>query len=458
VSRPIANRRRSVVRRRFDGKSSQELVRIYDEDGPSWVGQFLDDHADLVALMRFRVQVWSSETGAYQWVDMPSIASILEANLIGYQAERVADFVRMLAREVLAVGEAALVEFSTPFGPRWRVLPLDPGSYVVVDEDPKSKEPLRLGWPTEPGATSKDGAPAWVEANHDKIWRIYRPNPRFVRAAMSPLWRALPDVRRFDIATRSLHRLAASTLRLNKILVLKGNLKDLGVTHPNGQEELGPLGRQLDDFLSASDRRAQDYAEDDLTSTIPGIWISEEDNPIEVVDAGPVVDPELVGLKLDALTDAARGLPGPLSALIEGEGAATRLLNDDNLRTAIHQALRPIASVVAHGLTVAVLHPNLPESIEINGAAVPRQLFRVWPDELFLTSEAPVFGDIKAAADAGYITAVPVREALDLSEHAPQLPPGVSEEEYRLQLATAKGRRSAAVDVEEWLSDKDSEL
>lgn len=427
MSRPLApNKKRSAVRTVFDGKSPQELVRLYDANGPSWVGAYLDDQADLVSLMRWRVQVWSTETNEFRWVESPRIGSLLETNLSGFQSERVQDFVRQMARELIAVGEVALVRFRVNGHPLWRVLPLDPGSYEVISTDKKTREPTRLGWPTEPGATKKDSEPAWVEADREDIYRVFRPDSRYVRMPTSPLWRILPDVRRFDTSTRALHRLVASLLRLNKILVIKGEQSQLGSVGPNGQEELGDLGLQIDDFLEASSRALGDNHETDSASTIPGIWVSSEENPLSVVDVGSPVDPALMDLKVDALNDAARGLPGPRSALVDGEGAAHRMLNDNNLRTAIYQSLRPVAYVIAHALTAAVLHPSLSGlgeggTILVDGVPSPRGAFRVWPDEHSLTPpEAPSFSDLLQAVEAGVLSPMAFLERANLTQHAPE--------------------------------------
>lgn len=467
ISRPIAvdrgrNRTAAVAPLRPKSKNRRgrgpdgsvtEKIRTADENGPGVVGYYLDYVADLVARFRMEVQVWDSGQGSYvSWSD-PVVTTALNSRLVGSQGEEVPDFVRSIARDIAAVGEVGFAKLpGSP--PTYWVLPVDPGSYHVVDAE-KDGTPTVLAWPSRKGLTKPRRMPTggqdpdWLYFQGDQVRRFLRPHPRYHGEPFSPLMRVMPDVRRFQGAGRALHRAVASRLVNSNILAIKAGDGDLGVD-PSGNVSIGPrLGDQISSLLDDFESSLLDVDEKLFLSAAPHIFVSDQDKPMEVVDLGPVVEPTIAAAKDDALIDIARGLSLPQEVLVNGIGSAHRLLNERNLREGIEEAIRPLARLVASVITTGFLRPALevlPSGALVrDGLEVQPGTVRLWPSQLSLSADSPDIDDLFRAVEMGILDPDILARALEAEDHRLDLGDSTSSADWwRSYIATRPVRARAA--------------
>jgi hypothetical protein len=438
-----------------DKLTPSELIRRADANGPGVVGYYLDMVADLASRFGYEVQLWNPATGSFEWWNNPIVTSQVSGKLIGPQGERSTEFIRAMARDVAGVGEVGFAPVDVDAGIRYRVLPVDPGSYHVVSKKDDGT-PLRLAFPGYEGMgkpkerQDEASQPGFLFIDADKVWRVYRPHPRFWAQPYSPLMRVLQDLRRFENASRAFHRAVASQLINAKILAIRASQRDLGHVSSDGKPGLSPgLASQINNLLDGFEHSLLDYEEEWASSAAPHLWVSSEDTPLELVDLGPVVDEGLQLAKEDALKDIARGLNVPQESIVNGIGSATRLLNEDNLREGIEEAVRPLAALVANALTTAFLHPALrrlgPDlMLSEEGRSVAIEDVRIWPNQLSVTSDDPDIDDIFRAVEIGALEPQAITEALDQGHNAMQLPPGLTSFDWWQTFVSNRSARRAA--------------
>lgn len=445
----------SIPGRGEDREPITELIRKADADGPGVIGYYLDFQSDLVARFDFELQLWNPETGAFEWWTSPVVSAQVNSRLIGPQGEQQQDFIRMMAREILGVGEVGLALDSR--SKRYRVLPVDPGSYHIVSKKDDGS-PLRIAFPGSPGLkkpkerTPEEEQPEWFFIDADEVWRIFRPHPRYWNQPYSPLMRVMEDVRRFENASRAFHRAISSRLINAKVLSIKATPKDLGHMTADGKPGIGPgLAAQIESLRSGFKDSLLDRDEKFVESASPHIWVSELDDPLEVIDLGPVVDPAIAEAKQDALTDMARGLNIPQEALTNGIGSATRLLNEDNLREGIEEATRPLATLVASAITSSFLRPTLrrlPDDAigTQDDRTIRPEDIRLWPNQLSVSADDPDIDDLFQAVDMGILHPGIIRKALEAENYALPLGPGLDDFDW-WEIYRNSGQRSESDSV-----------
>lgn len=380
------DKKKSLMSRSFGGKSEIEQIRWYDENGPSVIGFYLDLKASMIRLVDYKVQVWDKEEADWVWSENPEVQAIPKKHLLGLHNESLHEIAAKIAREIEAVGEvgfAKIVKDDIVQG--YTTVPLDPGSYEVLESD-KDGYPLRIAVKMTRGAkggrgVDYDSSTDFMVLDTENIHRVFKPHPRWLDEPFTPLVRALPDIRRYDNSGRALHRAIASVLLLARVLWFKGSKNDIARVKGQGHE-LGHLGHQLAQLTEFSERAITDYDETEIQSAMAYPIVSEE--PPQLIEIGKVIEPEILEVKKDALGDVARGLNIPMSVLVEGQGAAQRMLNEWLQDKAFKEtAIFPLARLVANGLTACFLQPKLDE------LGYEGQAYRIWPDEITITDEEP---------------------------------------------------------------------
>lgn len=451
-----------ILSRMRGNESAAQMIRKYDEEGPGIVGFYLDLKADVIGLVDFEVQRWSSQGLDWQWDTHPAASSALANDLVGPNGERLPEFARHYARELEAVGEVGFAPVKTANGTRYRVLPIDPGSYEIVGKE--NGQPSVLGFkgsrtakrPTSPeeAANRED----WVEIPVDQIFRIYRPHPKWFAEPYTPLARALIDIRRYENASRALHRAVASQLINGGLLWFKGTANDLKPTQGANRRRvsntgeggrLGHLGIQIKSIMDAGERSLADYDETEVESAMFHPVVTAEVPP-QFIDSGKAVDRDLLDVKQNALEDFARSVNIPMSVLVEGQGAAQRLLNEWlQDKTFKQTSIMPLARRVAAGLTVAFLHPRLRELQQREpglfidpktNTAIPITDFRIWPNEASITQDEPDIADIKDAVKCGVANPDMWLDAIDGQRYKMERPAEVSDFDWWQMLQAKQAR------------------
>lgn len=428
------------------------LIRRYDDEGPGIVGFYLDLKADMAGLCGYRIQFWSTTERRWIWADSTAATAILN-DLRGPNGETTPDFVRMQTRELEAVGEVGLAEVPFGGGVRYRSVALDPGSYVVTQKD-RDGNPLMLGFKgskdavaPKPGVNSTD----WFEVPFANVTRIWRPHNRWFDQPYTPLMRSLRDVRRFDNAGRAVHRAVASQLVMAGMMWFEGDEKDLtgfvqgnanGAASTEQARRLGYLGQAIQKLMEYGERHLGDIDEEMMSAASPYPFVSK--TPPQWVDMGRTLDPNLLDVKKDALEDFARDVNIPMSVLVDGQGAAQRLLNEWLQDKAFKQtAVLPDARRTAAGLTVAFLHTRLRalqnsqvgrELLSISGELAPVTNFRIWPDDSTITRDDPTITDITDAIKLGAIDTDALVEVLGMEEYRLNRPADVTGYEHWLAI------------------------
>lgn len=424
--------------------SASEAIRKADEEGPGIVGFYLDLKADVTALVDYRIQRWDRVALEWTWDDHPAASSALATDLLGVNGERIDEFARHFAREMEAVGEVGFAPVEMDGMVRYRTLSLDPGSFEITEKN-KDGTAKMLGFKgTRAAKRPAKGQEShdWIEIPADSVIRILRPHPRWFAEPYTPLARALGDVRRYENATRALHRAVASQLINSGLLWFQGSHKDLVQPNANsgrngrvnGQQRLGFLGQQIQGLMDAGERALTDYDETQVQSAMFHPIVSEEAPP-QFINIGETVDPNLLDLKRDALEDFARDVNIPMSVLVEGQGAAQRLLNEWLQDKSFKQtSIMPDARRVGAGLTVAFLHPRLqrlaerePRLFLQDGQQIPVTDFRIYPDEASITQDEPEIDDIKHAVECGILSPEALIDALDGHRFRLDRPEGITD-------------------------------
>lgn len=455
----------SILSRLGRNKSTSETIRQYDENGPGVVGFYLDLKADVTGLIKMRIQRWNRTTMEWEFHDHPAANAAIHKDLVGVNGERLPDFVRHFAREIEAIGEVGFVAVPAAGGTRYRVVSLDPGSYEVVKK--VKGEATVLGFKgtrnTKEPKTADDLANAddWFEVNVADVHRIYRPHPRWWYEPYTPLTRSLKDIRRYDNAGRAIHRAIASQLINGGILWFKGSEKDLRALPRNGRNSedgdvsnrLGWLAQQIKSLIDAGERSLVDYDEEEVMSAMFHPVVTD-DSPPQYIDVGKPVDQSLMEVKQDALRDFARSVNVPMSVLVEGQGAAQRMLNEWLQDKAFKEtAILPDARRVAGALTVAFLHPRLTQMkvrqpglfTDDDGNEIAVTDLRIWPDEAELIQEEPSLGDIQSAVELGVLSPEALVAALDAEQYALERPEGITDWDWWLTTRIATTQAAAEV-------------
>jgi hypothetical protein len=434
------NRRRSLMTRLADGKTAEQMIRDYDELGPGVVGYYLDLKAAMVSLIRWQVQKWDPDSYCWVSANEPIPNTSWATQFRGPRNESSTELIYRLARDVEAIGQVGIAKVVTVEGDRYEVLPLDSGGIEIL----KDGDPKILGFKRSKGAEKPKTVDAaydsddWTVVEENNLLRIFRRHPRWPNEPYSPLIRSLKEIRRYDNATRALHRPIASQLALAKVLFFKGHPKQFG-SKRNGKFEFGFLGQQIDQMMEYGERAITDYEEDQVSSAMPYPLVAEEEP--KLIEVAKLVDPDLLDLKEDAVKDLARSWNIPHAIIMEGQGSATRMLNevlqDEAFRAT---SIMPLAQLIADTVTAVFLRPWLHEANQTwDSVSLDPVQYRIWPvaDDDTTPEPEEVFGLL----DRGVITPEYAAQILNVEEGILSRPADVTAWDWWCQYQGAKSEQ-----------------
>ena len=411
-----------------DVKAKQEQVLHYDKNGPGFVGFYLDLYSTLAA--EFPLVIQEYVDGRWQLAQGGRPGELLaEIKGVGEDQKQ---FHQANCRAFKAVGEVAFWPNANGHANGWhRDLPHTIKSH--------GKHPTMKGRPnvylceSSPGVAKEykpDAAPpsGLHVVPYAQMRRVWAPDTEYSSLPTSSLFRILSDIRRYETFNRNVQRSGTAALLLAGLLWIEGDAKDVvGSPSPMAQSSaeaaLGPLGKQIRSLMKAAQRNVDDTDERQVASAMAHPFVYK--TKPERVEIGKAVDPGMLQAKADALADAARGVDGPMSAIVEGQGAAQRLLNEWKQDSAINQAALSLSARVALSYGPALLDPRLTDE--------ERGRFRVFVDESALDNEETDSSEDLSLWEKGVITrdALARRRGVDPADMLP-LPDGVTDYEHWL--------------------------
>lgn len=257
--------------------------------------------------------------------------------------------------------------------------------------------------------------------------------------------RSLNEIRRLANVSRAMHRATASLLALSRLLWFKGSARDDVQIDPKTKKPVyGRIGGQIQDMIGYAERTVGDVEETQVEGVMPYPIVTEE--APQLVESAKVVDPQLVELKEEALKDLARSWNAPQSIITEGPGSAQRMLNewlqDKSFREG---SIMPVARTISSALTVSFLQPQLRALKNQSGGRIdirPSE-FRIWPDDSPLVGEKELEpGDVARHAELGILSRRGAALAIGQGDNLLELPEGVTEYDWWLEVNSSRGARS----------------
>ena len=404
-------------------RDKQTQIVAYDRHGPGFVGFYLDLYSTIageIPLMLAHTPDGATTPERFEG----GRANALLAGIRGVDIDQ-QEFHQQNCRQMEAVGEIALWPHKQGPASGWHTaLPHIVGSH--------GKHPTKKGLPAaydvplvEKGNV-KDGTA--IRVPYDHMRRIWRPDITYRLDAYSPLFRILNDIRRFQTLNRGIQRRAAALIILQGLLWIEGDASDV-VPQPdkqtgNANKRLGPLGKQIQSLLKSAQRNSDDVDEKLAASAFPHPFVYG--NEPKHIEFGSAIPERVLEGKRDALEDSARGVSGPMSAIVDGQGAAQRLLNEWRQETAVMQAAANLSRRVASGYTKAILSKQLTEDEQARAVHVTVDMASVQIQEPDTSEEITLF-------ERGIIDRSELARRLNIDAGSLlELPDGVSEYEHWL--------------------------
>ena len=359
-------------------RDKQTQIVAYDRHGPGFVGFYLDLYSTIageIPLMLAHTPDGATTPERFEG----GRANALLAGIRGVDVDQ-QEFHQQNCRQMEAVGEIALWPHEKGPDSGWHTaLP-----HIVTSH---GKHPTKKGLPAAYdvplvyGGKFGDGNAIRVPYTHMR--RIWRPDITYRLDAYSPLFRILNDIRRFQTLNRGIQRRAAALIILQGLLWIEGDASDV-VPQPdkqtgNANKRLGPLGKQIQSLLKSAQRNSDDVDEKLAASAFPHPFVYG--NEPKHIEFGSAIPERVLEGKRDALEDSARGVSGPMSAIVDGQGAAQRLLNEWRQETAVMQAAANLSRRVASGYTKAILAKQLTEDEQARGVHVTVDMSAVTVEE-----------------------------------------------------------------------------
>lgn len=413
------------VVQRFSASSAarpwQAEVREYDRDGPGVCGFYLDLVQLLASLCPL---VAETRNTSGEWVK--SSDAVLNTLLDGY--------VSPLATQSELIGEH--VRHRESMGEAW-----------LIDSE-------HLGWNvvTVPNVTVAGDTIQWTDPYGRKritpqrrVWKSWVRDPYEPWQPVSPLRRAIPDLRRLRAAMRNQTRSAESPLATNGILAFAD---DQGSTRPLAEEPHHFTGADqvVSDFLDLAKISSKD--DDSVAAAVPFPVVGP---PPTYVEVGRGIDSTSLQVEDKALEAFSRSVNFPAQLLTNGPGSSNHwnewLLEESQRKMGLSPKMRPACDDV----TQAYYRPMLSLARERIGDLEGIELHRVRVgfDTSFLTSQPDNTAQLLQAWGNGVIKREYIVEALNLPEEAIlDIPEGMAEYAH-WELATNKpGAPYAEVDAE----------
>lgn len=428
----------------------EEMLRDFDRNGPSFLGFYLDLVSEFGAMCDLEHQTWDAKKG---WVRREEGAVDLRS-IRGVYGQDLAAIVASMIRKFELPGEMAWIPVDIPLDPS------DPDSETEVRimvrslwtiEDKKRNGARILIVRDDPDLRpGEDGY--WV-IPEEQAHRLWRPDDDYPLRHWTPLQRGISELRTHRNIGRTISRSAASKLLNADIFWIQGEARDLAVLprndgagqNPGEGRRLGYLGVVIQKMIAAAKENLDDIREEKVAAAFPHPLVTP--NEPKRVEVGRPYDPEAIAAKRDAMEDFARGQNIPMSVLVEGQGAARRLLNEIKQDSAFKEtSIFPKLARVCNAITGAWLRPMLTDGGMDPGLVANE---RIWFTKSALEPEGGP-KEIGDAVKAGVLERRAWAEALGRGDYLLDLPDGVTEMEFFL---TLRGTQTVFGELEQTMDD-----
>jgi hypothetical protein len=403
-----------------------ERVKDYDRNGPGVAGYYLDTVALMASLCPMYVSV-RNRSGDYERSDDPILQVALDAYRGALQSQSDLVFAAVRGREAL--------------GRVW-VIRDDETGYNVTPVT-RAIDAERIGWTDLYGRARISPVSA--------AWRSWYPDPYEPWEPISPMRRALPDLRRLRSFARNQTRAADSRMTTNGIVSFPLDPAAAGARPYDGLDNpaQGTGGRQgvpkaIDDFIEMAKLAHTD--DEGPASMVP---FPHEGPPPVFTELGRMIDPSALEGERIAIEGFARAVNFPQQLLTQGPGAANHWNEFLVQETAVKLSLAPKLQPVCDDVLVFHLRPMIEQFrrslTEWRRSVDPRHV-KVEFDLSFLLRRPSQVTEMLEAYRLGIATRQEVADELGLKGEVLTLPNGLSEFEMWELATMGKGAPYAEVD------------
>lgn len=424
---------RANLQRRTRQTDWQTQVKDYDRNGPGVAGYYLDTVALMAMLCPLYVSV-RNKSGDYVRSDDPILQVALDSwrGTLMSQPDLVYHAVR--GRESL--------------GRVWNIRDSETGHNVVTQIT--SVDDNRVGWRDLYGRQRISP----IETTQGiSVWRSWYPDPYEPWEPVSPMRRALPNLRRLRSIVRNQTRSSDSRLATNGIVSFP---MDPGIAASRpfaGQDSPGQGGggqrgvpQHIRDFIEMSDLAHTD--DESVAAMVP---FPVEGPPPVWTEIGRSIDPMTLEAERVAIEGFARDVNFPQQLLTFGPGAANHWNEFMMQEVAVKLALAPKLQPVCNDVLVMHLQPMIArfrENLTEWRRSVDPRHVRVEFDLSFLLRRPSQVMEMIRCYELGIATRQQVAEEMGLQGEMLTLPNGMSEYEHWELATNGKGAPYAEVDRE----------
>ncbi len=386
----------------------QKQVIDYDRNGPGILGYYLD----IVALMASLCPLYPSVqtgTGEFERSDDP-VLQVLVAGWRGIlQSQSDLIYTAVRGREALGV------------------------VWFVADTN--------VGYNVTLSGTEQAGNWVWKDLHGvmratplNRIWKSINPDQYDPEYAISPIRRALPDLRRIRSAVRSQTRGSDSRLVMNGLLAFEeadGETRPFLERTDDDDAELEGIDAVIDDYY---DNAKEAWKNDNAAAA--AVPYAYKGKPATWVDLGRDIDPTALEVEAAGVSGFARSVNFPEQLLTQGPGAANHWNEFLLQESAVKMGLAPKLLPVCNDITKSYLYDAIVRMSQGNtGWSYDPRKVKVDYDLSFLLKRPAALADLLQAYSVGAIEREEIARQLGLP--VMEIPAGMSEYEH-WELGTGK--------------------
>lgn len=372
VPRHVGGGRQVVsAKQKLTNTSRQAEIRRYDDEGPGFVGQYLDTRSHLgtqaktvVKLRGGRSHDWTVLGEAQQMGERDQFILALVMHLFNAfrnNDQEPLELMFDMQRALSGVAECALGYV--------------PGYGAVVAQQPE----LQM---TSTGWTWTNEAGQRLPFVKPQRAYTYARGKGNRREPYSHLMRALPDIRRYVMSVHGQMRPIASRLVANGMVRLPVS------RNPEASDDI------FLDMIESADADTQDLryltSAPDPRRHMPLMY--EGDEVMEWIDMGRSLDQGLLVMETRAVEAFARSVPMPLKLILEGPGAAKYANEDTLLASFLRQDIQPLVNTSYGYVNRQYLRPKLREMVrkahaDTTGSEIWKLIATINPDDVALSAD-----------------------------------------------------------------------
>lgn len=381
----------------------QDRLRIYDEEGPGFVGWVLDTKAMIGGLIPMVVQARQPDG---TWGRTDDAIAHAAALMMSNEKQETPELVAGWYRAMESMGDLYAYFVEGPHGPN--VVTAAVNQMEWDERDPNHLIAVIKSLPDQ-----SKYSPDVERVDASLVMRSYQPSRYWPALATSPWIRAQADVERYIATRRSILRVLNSRIITNGVLHFhaKTTAPTVNVRTP-GSTTASTVPTQVDDYIRMTTRAMQD--DDDPASNAP--FPTWGDKAPEWIEIGRLMDPAALDAERAALQAVGRAIMFPLQLLLDGPGSGNHwsdiFLNETFLAQDEAMTLGHVYRDITNGPYRRVL-----KALGLKfGAMVDPMKYRLWFDISEIASRPDDTAEVLDMYLAGLLGADAARARLNIGK------------------------------------------